>query len=128
MTEQPFEPDEPYETGHDEREHHRALMQAVIIELAERSGGRPVPEVVADLERSLAAQGLPQQPHSWVMAVAQDAANGHAYVESYEAVRDAEEMVHPGHESDTHPSLQAEERREEESQMIPPDTPSDDAR
>ena len=125
MTEEPFEPFEP---GHDERERHRTAMQAVIIELAERSGGRPVPEVVADLERSLAAQGLPQQPHSWVMAVAQDAANGHAYVESYEAVRDAEEMVHPGHESDTHPSLQAEERREEESQMIPPDTPSDDAR
>ena len=126
MTEEPFE---PYEPGHDEREHHRALMQAVIIELAERSGGRPVPEVVADLERSLAAQGLPQQPHSWVMAVAQDAANGHAYVESYEAVRDAEEMVHPGHESDTHPSVRpggrsgdaSGERRAEESQMIPPD-------
>ena len=121
MTEELHEPYEPYEPGHDERERHRVLMQAVIIELAERSGGRPVPEVVADLERSLAAQGLPQQPHSWVMAVAQDAANGHAYVESYEAVRDAEEMVHPGHESDTHPSLQAEERHEEESQMIPPD-------
>ena len=121
MTEELHEPYEPYEPGHDERERHRVLMQAVIIELAERSGGRPVPEVVADLERSLAAQGLPQQPHSWVMAVAQDAANGHAYVESYEAVRDAEEMVHPGHESGTHPSLQAEERHEEESQMIPPD-------
>ncbi|TQJ49514.1 hypothetical protein [Phycicoccus sp. SLBN-51] len=125
MTEEPFEPFEP---GHDERERHRTAMQAVIIELAERSGGRPVPEVVADLERSLAAQGLPQQPHSWVMAVAQDAANGHAYVESYEAVRDAEEMVHPGHESDTHPSLESWERKEEESQMIPPDVPDDDAR
>ncbi len=121
MTEEPFAPFEPFEPGHDERERHRTLMQAVIIELAERSGGRPVPEVVADLERSLAAQGLPQQPHSWVMAVAQDAANGHAYVESYESVRDAEEMVHPGRESDTHPSLASQERHEEESHMIPPD-------
>jgi hypothetical protein len=121
MTEEPFDPFEPFEPGHDERERHRTLMQAVIIELAERSGGRPVPEVVADLERSLAAHGLPQQPHGWVMAVAQDAANGHAYVESYEAVRDAEEMVHPGRESDTHPGLAAQERHEEESHMIPPD-------
>jgi hypothetical protein len=55
---------EPYEPGHDEREHHRAIMQAVINELAVRSKGRPVPEVVADLERSLAARGLPQQPHN----------------------------------------------------------------
>lgn len=88
MTEEPFEP------GHDERERHRAIMQVVITELAERSDGRPVPEVVADLERSLAARGLPRQPHSWVLAVAQDAANGHVYVESAEAVRDAEALLH----------------------------------
>jgi hypothetical protein len=68
-------------------------MQAVINELAGRSKGRPVPEVVADLERSLAARGLPQQPHSWVMAVAQEAAVGHTYVESAEAVRDAEALL-----------------------------------
>jgi hypothetical protein len=84
---------EPYEPGHDEREQHRAIMQAVINELAGRSKGRPVPEVVADLERSLAARGLPQQPHSWVMAVAQDAAAGHTYIESAEAVRDAEALL-----------------------------------
>lgn len=96
MTEEPFEPFEP---GHDERERHRAIMQAVITELAERSKGRPVPEVVADLERSLAARGLPQQPHSWVMAVAQDAASGHTYVESTEAVRDAEALLHPHDDS-----------------------------
>jgi hypothetical protein len=96
MTEEPFE---PYEPGHDERERHRAIMQAVITELAERSKGRPVPEVVADLERSLAARGLPQQPHSWVMAVAQDAADGRMYVESTEAVRDAEVLLHPHDDS-----------------------------
>jgi hypothetical protein len=84
---------EPYEPGHDERGHHRAIMQAVINELAVRSKGRPVPEVVADLERSLAARGLPQQPHNWVMAVAQEAASGHTYVESAEAVRDAEALL-----------------------------------
>jgi hypothetical protein len=87
MTQEPFEP------GHDEREHHRAIMQAVINELAGRSKGRPVPEVVADLERSLAARGLPQQPHNWVMAVAQEAAAGHTYIESAEAVRDAEALL-----------------------------------
>ena len=88
MTQEPFEP------GHDEREHHRAIMQAVINELAGRSKGRPVPEVVADLERSLAARGLAQQPHNWVMAVAQEAAAGHTYIESAEAVRDAEALLH----------------------------------
>jgi hypothetical protein len=92
MTEEPFE---PFESGHDERERHRAIMQAVITELVERSKGRPVPDVVADLERSLAARGLPQQPHNWVMAVAQDAADGRTYVESAEAVRDAEALRHP---------------------------------
>ena len=89
MTEEPFEP------GHDERERHRAVMQVVIEEVAERSNGRPVPEVVADLERSLAARGLPPQPHNWVMAVAQDAASGHVYIESAEALRDAEVLRHP---------------------------------
>lgn len=89
MTEEPFEP------GHDERERHRAIMQVVIEEVAERSNGRAVPEVVADLERSLAARGLPPQPHSWVMAVAQDAASGHTYVESAEALRDADVLRHP---------------------------------
>lgn len=89
MTEEPFEP------GHDERERHRAIMQVVIEEVAGRSNGRAVPEVVADLERSLAARGLPLQPHSWVMAVAQDAASGHTYVESAEAVRDADVLRHP---------------------------------
>ena len=43
-------------TGHDVRREHRAVMQAVITELAERSAGLPVPEVVDDLERSLAAR------------------------------------------------------------------------
>jgi hypothetical protein len=81
-------------TGHDVRREHRAVMQAVITELAERSAGLPVPEVVDDLERSLAARGLPRQPHNWVMAVAQEAANGHIYVESEEALRDAAELRH----------------------------------
>jgi hypothetical protein len=88
MTQEPFEP------GHDERERHRAIMQAVIAELAERSAGRPVPEVMQDLERSLAARGLRRQPHNWVMAVAQEAANGHVYIESEEAVRDAARLLH----------------------------------
>ena len=84
---------EPYEPAHDARRPHLAVMQAVITELALRSAGRPVPEVVKDLERSLAAQGLPRQPHNWVMAVAQEAANGHIYVESEEALRDAAELL-----------------------------------
>jgi hypothetical protein len=93
MTQEPFQ-HEPYEPGHSERERHRAIMQAVITELAGRSEGRPVPEVAADLERSLAARGLPQQPHTWVMAVAQAAAVGNTYIESAEAVRDAEALLH----------------------------------
>jgi hypothetical protein len=87
--------EEPFEPGYETRQHHRAVMQAVITELAARSSGRPVPEVVEDLERSLAAQGLPRQPHNWVMAVAQEAAAGHTYVESEEAVREAAEILHP---------------------------------
>jgi len=78
---------EPFEPAHDARRPHLAVMQAVIAELAERSAGRPVPEVVEDFERSLAARGLPRQPHNWVLAVAQEAANGHVYIESEEAVR-----------------------------------------
>jgi len=85
---------EPYEPAHDARRPHLAVMQAVIAELAERSAGRPVPEVVEDFERSLAARGLPRQPHNWVLAVAQEAANGHVYIESEEAVRDAAELLH----------------------------------
>ena len=98
MTEEPFEP-EPFEPEHDERERHRAIMQAVITELVPRSTGRPVPEVMADLERSLAARGLPQQPHNWVMAVAQEAAVGRTYIESEEAVREAQALLHPRDES-----------------------------
>lgn len=86
--------EEPYEPAHDARRPHLAVMQAVIAELAERSAGRPVPEVVEDFERSLAARGLPRQPHNWVLAVAQEAANGHVYIESEEAVRDAAELLH----------------------------------
>ena len=86
--------EEPYEPAHDARRPHLAVMQAVIAELAERSAGRPVPEVVEDFERSLAARGIPRQPHNWVLAVAQEAANGHVYVESEEAVRDAAELLH----------------------------------
>jgi hypothetical protein len=85
---------EPFEPAHDARRPHLAVMQAVIAELAERSAGRPVPEVVEDFERSLAARGLPRQPHNWVLAVAQEAANGHVYIESEEAVRDAAELLH----------------------------------
>ena len=86
--------EEPYEPAHDARRPHLAVMQAVIAELAERSAGRPVPEVVEDFERSLAARGIPRQPHNWVLAVAQEAANGHVYIESEEAVRDAAELLH----------------------------------
>jgi hypothetical protein len=86
--------EEPYEPARDARRPHLAVIQAVITELAERSAGRPVPEVVDDLERSLADRGLPRQPHNWVLAVAQEAANGHMYVESEEAVRDAAELLH----------------------------------
>ena len=83
------------EPGHDTRREHLAVMQAVITELAARSEGRPVPEVVDDLERALAERGLPRQPHTWVLAVAQDAACGHVYVESAEAVRDAQALLRP---------------------------------
>ncbi|HEY7719967.1 MAG TPA: hypothetical protein VH915_14485 [Pedococcus sp.] len=86
--------EEPFEPGYETREQHRAVMQAVITELAERSAGRPVPEVVKDLERSLAEAGLPRQPHNWVMAVAQEAAAGHTYVESAEALRDSQQYLH----------------------------------
>ena len=91
--------EEPYEPGHDEREHHRAIMQAVINELVARSAGRPVPEVVSDLERSLADRGLPRQPHNWVMAVAQEAAAGRTYIESEEAVREAQTLLRSRDES-----------------------------
>lgn len=71
------------------RRERAALRQLVVAEVTERRSGRGTDELVRDLEETLAQRGLPAEPRTWLRAVASDAAVGHLYVISEEAVRDA---------------------------------------
>ena len=67
-----------------EAERHRqvqALIQDAIAEVVARSAGRAREEVVADLTRALQARGIGPQPPRWLEAVADEALQGHQYVE-----------------------------------------------
>jgi hypothetical protein len=72
-----------------ERRQRAAVRQRVIAEVTERANGRGPAELVQDLQESLARRGMAAEPRTWLRSVAADAAVGHLYVISEEAVRDA---------------------------------------
>ena len=78
-----------------ERRLRAALRQSVVAEVAGRGRGRATSDLVRDLQSELARRGLPPEPRPWLRAVASDAAMGHLYVISEQAVLDAGlEMPH----------------------------------
>ena len=78
-----------------ERRTRAAVRQRVVADLAERGRGRTTADLIRELQAELARRGLPPEPRPWLRAVASDAAMGHLYVISEEAVRDAGlEMPH----------------------------------
>ena len=78
-----------------ERRERAAIRQRVIADITERANGRGVTELVRELQETLARRGMAAEPRTWLRSVAADAAVGHLYVISEEAVRDAGlEMPH----------------------------------
>ena len=83
-----------------ERRQRAAIRQRVIADVTERANGRGPAELVRDLQESLARRGMAAEPQTWLRSVAADAAVGHLYVLSEEAVRDAGlDMPHGGDSS-----------------------------
>ena len=72
-----------------ERRTRAALRQRAVADVAERGRGRATGDLIRELQSELARRGLPPEPRPWLRAVASDAAMGHLYVISEEAVRDA---------------------------------------
>jgi len=72
-----------------ERRQRAAIRQQVIADLTERADGRGTSELMRDLQQALARRGMAAEPRTWLHSVAADAAAGHLYVLSEEAVRDA---------------------------------------
>jgi fatty-acid peroxygenase len=60
-------------------------LQLLIDRLAERSTGRPIDEVRAEVRRLVAEAGQPAPTESWVDAVTREAVHGRAYVVTLEA-------------------------------------------
>jgi hypothetical protein len=78
-----------------ERRQRAAIRQRVIADVTERANGRGPAELVRELQETLAGRGMAAEPQTWLRSVAADAAVGHLYVISEEAVRDAGlEMPH----------------------------------
>ena len=78
-----------------ERRQRAAIRQRVIADVTERANGRGSAELVRELQETLARRGMAAEPVTWLRSVAADAAVGHLYVISEEAVRDAGlEMPH----------------------------------
>ena len=72
-----------------ERRQRAAIRQRVIADITERANGRGPAELVRELQEALARRGMAAEPRTWLRSVAADAAVGHLYVISEEAVRDA---------------------------------------
>ena len=72
-----------------ERRQRAAIRQRVIADITERADGRGTAELMRDLQQALAQRGMAAEPRTWLRSVAADAAAGHLYVLSEEAVRDA---------------------------------------
>jgi phage-related baseplate assembly protein len=62
-------------------------LQRIIDQLARTGKGRPVADLLADLEARLQEAGLRPMPDSWLQAVAESAAAGNPYVLSKETRR-----------------------------------------
>jgi len=93
-------PDDLYDERIEHRRERDTALQAVVDDLVRRSEGRPVDQVRTDLERTLAAEGLPVMPSGWLDAVASAATIGDPYVvssyaEHHEDVPPAQDH-HPG--------------------------------
>jgi hypothetical protein len=82
--------EEPDDEQLEHREEREVELQHVLDALAAECAGRPLPDVVAELERRLAAHGFPPQPARWVDAAASAAARGERYVVSVVADRDTQ--------------------------------------
>jgi hypothetical protein len=64
--------------------HHRQVqthIQDAISEISEGAAGRDRDEIIADLTRALQARGIGPQPQRWLEAVAEEAQQGHTYIE-----------------------------------------------
>jgi hypothetical protein len=75
-------PDDLYDEEIERRRARDTALQEVVDDLVRRSEGRPLDEVRADLERSLADRDLPGMPPGWLDAVASAATIGDPYVVS----------------------------------------------
>jgi hypothetical protein len=64
--------------------HHRQVqvsIQEAISEVSQGAAGRERDEIIADLNRALQARGIGPQPPRWLEAVADEALQGHTYIE-----------------------------------------------
>jgi len=64
------------------RQERDTALQRIIDHLAVSGEGRPLQDLVTELEQQIARQGLPALPDKWVRAVASSAAEGNPYVVS----------------------------------------------
>lgn len=64
------------------RQERDTALQRIIDHLAVSGEGRPLQDLVTELEQEMARQGLPALPGTWVRAVASSAAEGNPYVVS----------------------------------------------
>ncbi|HET7476095.1 MAG TPA: hypothetical protein VFJ97_08755 [Dermatophilaceae bacterium] len=67
-------------------------IQAVIVELARTGSGRPVGDLVPQLEATLAQRGITDQPRSWLDVVAREASAGRIYVQTNEALSEVTDL------------------------------------
>lgn len=87
----------PEDEAADLRRKQDAQRQRAILDILPGSKGLPVEQVKRDLEQALAAREVALQPEPWMSAVASDAALGHIYVVSEQAMADTREVV-PRHD------------------------------
>jgi hypothetical protein len=101
--EEPDMPDDLYDERLERRRRRDTALQAVVDELVGRSEGRPVDEVRADLEATLAERDLPVMPDGWLDAVSTAATIGDPYVVS--AYAEHEDDVPPAKDHHTGRSI-----------------------
>ena len=97
----PTDPAPGTPAGDAERRDVNAEIQRVIVDLAENGKGRPIGELVPELERALAERGITGQPPGWLESIAREASRGHVYVADIQALEDVTGTEIPGNDPST---------------------------
>jgi hypothetical protein len=89
------------DVDHDERMDVQAEIQDVLDELQREMAGDSVDDVVVAINRRLADDGIPEQPHRWVQAMAERISAGRPAVADTAAAVDAVRLAGSGGHDDT---------------------------